>query len=306
MAGMENLAGMAVFAAVVEARSFSSAAVRLALSKSAVSKQVSRLEDRLGARLLNRTTRRLSLTEVGETFYRHCVRVLEEAEAAEQAVTHLHEEPRGRIKINAPMSFGILHLADAIPDFLARYPQVTVDIDLSDRFVDLIEEGYDLAIRIANLNDSSLIARRLAPVRRIVAGSPAYFAEHGVPERPADLKDHNCLRYTYVADGREWRFRGSDGEEAIEVSGSMRANNSDVLRGAALAGVGLMMAPTFIVGDEVRAGRLRPVLTEFEIADLGIYAVYPHKRHLSPKVRAFVDFLAERYGDDPYWDEGIP
>lgn len=306
MAGMENLAGMAVFAAVVEARSFSSAAVRLALSKSAVSKQVSRLEDRLGARLLNRTTRRLSLTEVGETFYRHCVRVLEEAEAAEQAVTHLHEEPRGRIKINAPMSFGILHLADAIPDFLARHPQVTVDIDLSDRFVDLIEEGYDLAIRIANLNDSSLIARRLAPVRRIVAGSPAYFAEHGVPERPADLKDHNCLRYTYVADGREWRFRGSDGEEAIEVSGSMRANNSDVLRGAALAGVGLMMAPTFIVGDEVRAGRLRPVLTEFEIADLGIYAVYPHKRHLSPKVRAFVDFLAERYGDDPYWDEGIP
>ncbi|MCG8690135.1 MAG: LysR family transcriptional regulator [Minwuiales bacterium] len=306
MAGMENLAGMAVFAAVVEARSFSSAAVRLALSKSAVSKQVSRLEDRLGARLLNRTTRRLSLTEVGETFYRHCVRVLEEAEAAEQAVTHLHEEPRGRIKINAPMSFGILHLADAIPDFLARYPQVTVDIDLSDRFVDLIEEGYDLAIRIANLNDSSLIARRLAPVRRIVAGSPAYFAARGVPERPADLKDHNCLRYTYVADGREWRFRGSDGEEAIEVSGSMRANNSDVLRGAALAGVGLMMAPTFIVGDEVRAGRLRPVLTEFEIADLGIYAVYPHKRHLSPKVRAFVDFLAERYGDDPYWDEGIP
>lgn len=306
MAGMENLTGMAVFAAVVEARSFSSAAVRLALSKSAVSKQVSRLEDRLGARLLNRTTRRLSLTEVGETFYRHCVRVLEEAEAAEQAVTHLHEEPRGRIKINAPMSFGILHLADAIPDFLARHPQVTVDIDLSDRFVDLIEEGYDLAIRIANLNDSSLIARRLAPVRRIVAGSPAYFAEHGVPERPADLKDHNCLRYTYVADGREWRFRGSDGEEAIEVSGSMRANNSDVLRGAALAGVGLMMAPTFIVGDEVRAGRLRPVLTEFEIADLGIYAVYPHKRHLSPKVRAFVDFLAERYGDDPYWDEGIP
>ena len=306
MAGMENLTGMAVFAAVVEARSFSSAAVRLALSKSAVSKQVSRLEDRLGARLLNRTTRRLSLTEVGETFYRHCVRVLEEAEAAEQAVTHLHEEPRGRIKINAPMSFGILHLADAIPDFLARYPQVTVDIDLSDRFVDLIEEGYDLAIRIANLNDSSLIARRLAPVRRIVAGSPAYFAEHGVPERPADLKDHNCLRYTYVADGREWRFRGSDGEEAIEVSGSMRANNSDVLRGAALAGVGLMMAPTFIVGDEVRAGRLRPVLTEFELADLGIYAVYPHKRHLSPKVRAFVDFLAERYGDDPYWDEGIP
>ena len=306
MAGMENLAGMAVFAAVVEARSFSSAAVRLALSKSAVSKQVSRLEDRLGARLLNRTTRRLSLTEVGETFYRHCVRVLEEAEAAEQAVTHLHEEPRGRIKINAPMSFGILHLADAIPDFLARYPQITVDIDLSDRFVDLIEEGYDLAIRIANLNDSSLIARRLAPVRRIVAGSPDYFAKHGVPERPADLKHHNCLRYTYVVDGREWRFRGPDGEETIEVSGSMRANNSDVLRGAALAGAGLMMTPTFIVGDEVRAGRLLPVLTEFEIADLGIYAVYPHKRHLSPKVRAFVDFLAGRYGDDPYWDKGIP
>jgi len=296
---------MAVFARVVEARSFSEAARQLGLSKSAVSKQVSRLEDRLGARLLNRTTRRLGLTQVGTTFYEHCARMLAEAEEAERAVTAMHAQPRGLLKINAPMSFGVLHLAPAIPDFLARYPEMSVEMVLNDRFVDLIEEGYDLAVRIASLPDSSLVAKRLAANRRVVCGAPAYFAKHGVPATPADLKQHNCLNYTYLASQDEWRFTGPAGQRSVRISGSFQANNGDAIRVAALAGLGLMLTPTFIVGPDLRDGRLRAVLTDYLDVDTAIYVVYPHKRHLSAKVRAFVDFATERFGPEPYWDQGI-
>jgi DNA-binding transcriptional LysR family regulator len=299
---MENLTGMAIFARVVEAEGFSAAARQLGLSKSAVSKQVARLEDRLGARLLNRTTRRLSLTEVGAAFYERCARILAEAEAAERAVTRLQAEPRGTLRVNAPMSFGVRHVAPAIPAFVARYPDVSVDISLTDRLVDLVDEGYDLAIRIANLPDSSLVARRLAPARFVVCASPDYLARHGAPAQPRDLARHNCLTYSYAAVGDEWRLRGPDGEVRVRVTGTVRANNGDVLRAAALGGLGIVVMPTFLVGDALRSGALASVLPDYRVRETAIHAVYPHGRHLSAKVRAFVDFLVERFGPQPYWD----
>jgi DNA-binding transcriptional LysR family regulator len=300
---MDKLSGMAVFARVVEAKGFSAAAAQLGLSKSAVSKQVSRLEDRLGARLLNRTTRTLALTEVGRIFYEHCARMLAEAEEAEQAVLSLHAAPRGLLRINVPMSFGVMHIAPALPLFLARYPEMAIEMDMTDRFVDLVEDGYDLAVRIASLPESSLIARRLAPNRAVVCAAPDYLARHGEPRRPADLAAHNCLLYTNTPLYDQWRFDGPEGKVAVAVAGSLRANNGEALLQAALAGVGITRAPTFMASTHLCAGRLRAVLTDYQpVAESAIYAVYPHRRHLTPKVRAFVEFLAAHIGQEPHWD----
>jgi len=297
---LETFSGLGTFVAVVDAGGFSAAA-RLGRSKSAVSKQVSRLEDRLGARLLNRTTRRLALTEVGRAFYERGVRILAEVEEAERAVADLHAEPRGTLRINAPMSFGIGHVAPALPAFLARHPELSVDLVLNDRLVDVIDEGFDLAIRITRLRDSSLIARRLAGFRRVVCAAPAYWKRRGRPAHPEDLAGHDCLIYTYLANPGEWPFDGPDGRLTLQVTGRLFANNGDALRQAALEGLGVMMIPAFIVGDDLAAGRLEAVLEDWEEHDLGIWAVYPHSRHLSAKVRAFVDFLAERFRDVPQW-----
>ena len=302
LAPLDSLAGMAVFAKVVEARSFTAAAAELGMSKSAVSKQITRLEDRLGARLLNRTTRRLSLTETGAAFYDRCARVVAEAQQAELAVTHLQSEPRGTLRVNAPMTFGHLHIAPAIPDFLARYPELRVDMTMNDRFVDLIDEGFDVAIRIAQLTDSSLIARRLAPDRRILCGSPAYFAKHGEPRTPDDLARHNCLSYAYVSDTDQWQFIDGEGTRSIPVRGNLRANNGDAIRQALLASLGVAILPSFMVGADVQAGRLKEVLSDYLPNRASVYAVYPHSRHLTAKVRVFVDFLADRFGPNPYWD----
>jgi len=300
---MDRLSEMAVFAKVVEVHGFSAAARVLGISKSAVSKHVAALEDRLGARLLNRTTRRLSLTAAGAIFYEHSARLLAEADAAEAAVTDLHTRPRGLLRVNAPMSFGILHLAPAIPGFTALYPDVQIELALNDRIVDLVDEGFDVAVRIARLPESSLVARRLAPSRGVLCGAPEYFRRHGVPHHPRDLQAHNCLRYTYrQAPPDEWWFRGPDGEVSVRVSGSLRANNGDALRAAALAGLGIAVLPSFIVGPDLAAGRLQAVLTDYDGAAASIYAVYPAGRHLPIKVRAFVDFLAARFGPVPYWE----
>jgi DNA-binding transcriptional LysR family regulator len=302
---MENLSAMIVFARVVEARSFSTAARQLGLSKSTVSKHVSRLEDRLGARLLNRTTRRLSPTEVGLAFYERCTRIAAEVEEAEAAVTRLHSAPRGTLKVNAPMSFALAHIAPAIGQFLGEHPELTVDISMSDRFVDLIDEGFDLAVRIADLPDSSLIARRIAPNRRVACAAPAYLERHGTPTTLEELADHNCLIYTYPTPHQTWRFVRDGDEHTARVSGSFLANNGDVLLTAALDGLGIAVLPTFIVGDEIKTGRLQAVLTDYQLPETSVYAVYPHNRHLSAKVRAFVDFLSERFGPTPYWEAGI-
>jgi DNA-binding transcriptional LysR family regulator len=300
-----DLSAMAAFVQVVEGRSFSVAARGLGLTRSAVSRQIAGLEDRLGARLLNRTTRRLSLTEAGAVYYEHCARILAEAVAAERAVADLDAAPRGLLRINAPMSFGQNHLGPAVAEFLAVHPALKVELTLDDRVVDLVGEGYDVAVRIAELPPSTLIARRLAVNRRVLCAAPAYLARAGRPRRPEDLTRHACLGYTYLATGNDWRFRGPDGPVSVRIDGAISANNGDVLRQMGLAGLGILLAPTFIVGDDLRSGALLPLLEDWSDADTGIYAVYPPTRHLSPKVRAFVDFLAARFGPRPYWDEGI-
>jgi DNA-binding transcriptional LysR family regulator len=303
---MEQLDAMAVFARVVEAESFSGAARALGLSKSAVSKRVSGLEQRLGLRLLNRTTRRLSLTEAGAAFYQGCQRVVAEAAAAERAVSHLASAPRGRLKVNAPMSFGVCHLGPALPDFLARYPELTVELTLNDRVVDLIEEGFDIAIRIAPLTETSLVARRLAPNRSLLCAAPAYLKARGRPGSVAELSHHACLLYSYQAVGDLWSLKGPEGERRVRVSGPLRVNNGDAILAAALGGLGIALLPGFICGDDLRAGRLVRILPDWGLTpQRDISAVYPAARHLSPKVRVFIDFLVERFGGTPYWDQGL-
>ncbi|AWK88706.1 LysR family transcriptional regulator [Azospirillum thermophilum] len=299
---MDRLDDMLAFIKVVDTKSFTAAAERLNLSKSVVSRRIGELENRLGARLLNRTTRKLSLTEVGQAFYERCTRILADLDEAEQAVADLHAAPRGRLRLNAPTSFGVRHLAPAIAEFLERYPDIEVDMDLNDRFVDLIDEGYDVAIRIGRLRDSTLVARRLAPVRRVVCASPAYLEKYGTPAVPEDLADHRCLIYTNTPAAEQWQFRVNGELRSVRVAGPMRSNNGDMLREAAMAGIGVLMTPTFICGEALSSGALKLVLAEFMYSDIAVNAVYPQNRHLSPKVRVFVDFLARRFGPQPYWD----
>ncbi len=299
---MDKLTGMAVFARVVEAQSFTTAAAQLGMSRSAVSKAIAGLESRLGARLLNRTTRRLALTEVGQAFYERCARIVAEAEEAELAVSHLQATPRGTLRISAPVSFGNLHLAPALPDFLRRHRELRVDIGLADRMVDLIEEGYDLAVRIGALPDSSLIARRIADNHLVVCASPDYWRRRGRPSDPRDLTRHACLTYAYQHNPNEWPFVGPDGRFTVHVDGPLISNNGDLSMAAALAGLGVVVLPCFLCGSHLAAGRLEPVLCDWMTPPSGIHAVYPHARYLSAKVRAFVDFLVERFGPQPDWE----
>lgn len=302
---MHQLTGMAVFAKVVEAKSFSAAAQRLGISKSAVSKQVARLERSLKARLLNRTTRRLSLTEVGAAFYEHCARMLAEAEAAELAVSRLHAEPRGVLKVTVPAAFGHLHIAPAIPDFIARHPDVAVQIVMNDRTVDLVEEGFDVAIRMTHEQAPNVVARRLAPVRWAVCAAPGYLKQHDTPRAPRDLDRHNCLFYSFLESSSEWRFASKAGETAVRVTGNFTVNNSEALREAVLKGLGIALLPTFTVGADLRERRLQQVLGDYRAHGTfgsDVYAVYLPTRYLSPKVRAFVDFFVERFSPEPYWD----
>jgi DNA-binding transcriptional LysR family regulator len=304
---MDSLTDIAVFAQVVESGSFTAAAERLSLSKSVVSKYVTRLENRLGARLFYRTTRRLSLTEVGRTFYERSRRGLQEIEEAEAEVSHLQGEPRGTLRLNTPMSFGILHIAPALPEFLRRYPEVSIDMNLDDRQVDVIEEGFDLSVRISDLPDSSLVARRLGPCRHAVVASPDYLDRHGTPTTPDELKHHSIISFRYQESAREWHFRSPDNKTvSVAVSGSFQANNSLALREALLGGIGITRTPTFVVGEDIQTGRLRPILANYETLEVSIFLVYPQRQHLSPKVRAFVEFFVERISDSPYWDRKRP
>ncbi len=299
---MDSLTGITVFSAVAETGGFTAAARTLGLSKSAVSKQVSDLEDRLGARLFNRTTRRVVLTEVGRAYHVRCRRILDDAREAELAVGALHTEPIGTLRVNAPMSFGVRHIAPALGDYMDRYPALGIDIDFNDRLVDVIDEGYDIAIRIADLPDSSLVARRLAPCRRVIIASPAYWEAQGRPAHPDDLARHQCLTYDNLPNPREWPFRSPDGEFSIKVKGRLHANNGDLLLHATIAGQGVYLCPTFICGAALADGRVEAVLEEYEPPEISVYAVWPHNRHLSAKVRSFVDFLIDRFGPAPYWD----
>ena len=303
---MEDLNALATFARVVDLGSFSAAAAALGVSKSAVSKQVSRLEDRLGARLLNRSTRKLSLTEAGAAFHEHCTRVVAEADAAEAAVTHMAAAPRGTLRVSAPMTFGTMHLAPALPDFLCGCPELKVELNLNDRIADLVDEGFDLAVRIGHLSDSRLVARRIASSRRMVCAAPDYWARHGRPQVPADLGAHRCLRYTLIADADDWRFRMDGRRVAVRVAGPMAANNGEALLVAAMGGLGVAALPAFIAGPALADGRLEAVLDAYEDEPLPIHAVTPHRRHPAPKVRAFIDFLKLRFGNETDWCERAP
>lgn len=296
---------MAVFARVAEANSFSGAAKRLGMSKAAVSKHVARLERALGAKLINRTTRRLSLTEVGQAFYEHCARVVAEAEAAELAVSRLRSEPRGILRLTAPAAFGHLHIAPAIPDFLERYPELSVQLAMNDRMVDLAEEGYDVAIRMTADPAPNIVARRLAPIRWVICASPQYLARHPAPQRPDELAGHNCLFYSFLESNSDWRFGSPAGDVTVRVAGTFTANNSEALREAVMRGLGVALLPTFTVGRDIREGALSALLPHhapYGTFGTDVYAVYLPTRYLSPKVRAFVDFFLERFGPQPYWD----
>lgn len=299
---MRDLNDLVAFARVVEAGSFSEAARRMGSSKSGVSKTISRLEKALGVRLLNRSTRKLSLTEIGATYYAHCTRIVDEAAMAEESVNQLQSQPNGVLRITASVAFGRLHVAPAVVDYLARYPMVKVDMSVTDRVVDLVGEGYDLAIRIGREMAPHLVARGLAPVRRVVCATPEYFRRHGVPTTPIELERHNCLRYTRLGVPGEWRLQGPQGEIVVPVKGSLRIDDDDALSQAVLSGLGVAMLPTFIIGRELQAGRLQSVLSDYVPPERHIYAVRLPNLRLPIKVRGFVDFLHARFGPIPYWD----
>jgi DNA-binding transcriptional LysR family regulator len=300
---------MTVFVRAVEAESFSGAARRMGLAKSVVSRRIGSLEGRLGTSLFHRTTRRLSLTETGQAYYERARRILADVVEAEEVARRLQSELRGTLKVAAPMSFGLLHLSPAVAEFLVAHPQLEIDLDLNDRRVDLVGEGHDLAIRIGKLADSSLIARRLAPCRHVVCASPAYLQVRGEPRSPEQLEDdrHDCLVYSNRAISDEWRFRIKGEWRSVRVRATrLGVNNGDVLRDAAIAGIGLVALPTFVVSEALRRGELKAVLGDFELDDLAIHAVWSPNRALSAKVRAFVDFLGDRFGGTPYWDAVLP
>jgi DNA-binding transcriptional LysR family regulator len=299
---MDRFDSMRVFAKVVESGSFAGAAARLDISASMVTLHVKELEERLGVRLLNRTTRKVGLTETGRAYYERCTRLLADLEETEQAVSDMHAAPRGELRVNATPTFGILQLAPAMADFTTRFPAISVELMLSMRMVDLIEEGFDVAVRVEELPDSSLIARQLAPCRMVVCGAPSYFEKHGTPRTPDDLTTHNCL--TVAVTGlpyyRAWHLTSADGT-ALNISpiGNLRTNSGAVQIVAAIAGHGLACLPTYLVGDALQSGRLVTVLDDYMGPPYTLRALYPHNRYLSAKVRAFVDFLAARFGQEP-------
>jgi DNA-binding transcriptional LysR family regulator len=299
---MDRFQAIVAFAKVVETGSFARAADRLDVSVSAVSRQVAELEAHLGVRLLNRTTRRLSLTEPGQAFHERCVQLLADLEEAEEAVTASAVVPRGTLRITASISFGAGYLAPAIAEFQRQHPQVRFDIELSDRAVDLVDERIDLAIRIGDIGSQALIGRRIGIAQMVCCAAPSYLARHPAPRTPADLARHACLTYEYSSGGNLWRFTDDAGRiHDVKVDGPAHANNGAVLAALAVAGVGINLGPDFIVAEDVRAGRLVPLLPGYAPPAIAINAAYPSRRHLSAKVRAFIDFLVQHFAHDPPW-----
>jgi DNA-binding transcriptional LysR family regulator len=301
---MDRFEDLQAFVAVVEAGSFTAAADRLDIAKSAISRRVSALEERLGVQLLRRTTRRLNVTDTGQSFYEHSARILADLEEAESAVAQEHGELRGTLRVALPLSFGIRHMCDPIADFNRRHPRVTFDLDLNDRRIDLLQEGMDVAIRIGRLADSSLIARRLFDARSIVCASETYLAQHGTPQTPYDLRTHQCLVYGNLAEPNVWAWTEKNGNrQRVDVNVAMTATSGDFLCAAAIQGLGIVMQPTFIAGAAISKGDLVPILTDYDWPITPAYAVYPPTRHLSYRVREFIDFLAGHFTGRPYWDE---
>jgi len=299
---MDKLEAMNAFVKVVALGSYAEAGRALGLTRSAISKAVMELEQLLGARLLDRTTRRVGPTEAGLAYYERCVEIIARVEETEMQVSRLHSEPRGVLRINAPMSFGALYLGPAVSDFMTAYPELKIELTLTDRFIDPIEEGVDVTIRIAALSDSSLIARKLAPARRRLVAAPSYLERHGEPQRPEDLEGRDCLSYGHTALLQRWHL-SRDGETIqVPVNAALCSNNGDVLRAAALGGRGIALLPSFLIGADIAAGQLRIVLEPFSPPDLTIHALYAPNRYLAAKTRVLIDFLVTRFGERPAWD----
>ncbi|MBL8525334.1 MAG: LysR family transcriptional regulator [Betaproteobacteria bacterium] len=293
---MDRLLAMSVFVKVVEQGSFARAAERLDMSTSAVSRHVAELETYLATRLLNRTTRRISLTESGQAYFERALHLLADIEETEAVVSSSTVNPRGTIRLTCSTSFGVPHLAPAIGAFQARYPEVHFDISASNRFVDLVEDGLDLAIRIGDIGNPNLIARRLGSMRLIACASPDYLKRRGTPTHPDDLIKHSCFTYEYSPAKNTWPFRNRDGSELkTRIAGGIHANNGEMLAALAVSGAGIALEPDFIIQPLIESGQLKEILKEFQPAPYPIYAVYPSRRHLSAKVRTFVEFLAERF-----------
>lgn len=293
---MDKLTSMNVFVRVAKAGSFAGGARELGISRAMATKHIMQLENSLGTRLFNRTTRSLSLTDVGGSYLERCQQVLLDVEEMEAAVTHLQTEPRGVLKISAPPVIGATHIARAVAEFLKIHTDLTVDMILQGSPGDLIDEGIDIAIYLGALDDTSMVARKLASSSLVVCGSPDYFAQYGVPQTPEDLIEHSCLVNWAISPRNKWQFKGESGVTVINVSGRMQANVADPIRIAAINGLGLVMLPTYIVGRDIERGKLKVVLENYTLPPLDIHAVYPHRKYLSAKVRSFMDFLQQWLG----------
>jgi DNA-binding transcriptional LysR family regulator len=292
---MDRFQEMRAFTTVVEAGSFVRAAELLEVSKTAVSRLVADLEARLGTRLLHRTTRKLSLTPEGEVFLERCRRLLQDLEEAEAELSAHAGEAVGQLRINVPVTFGLLHLAPLWPAFMAMHPKVALDVTLADRVVDLVDEGYDLAVRIARLQTSSLVSRQLTSTRLVLCASPEYLQRHGAPEHPADIARHAVISYTLLSTGDQWEFDGPQGPVSVKVSPRMRTNSGDTCCAAALQHQGIVLQPTFLVSPHLASGALVEILPQYRAMELGVYAVYPSRKHLTPKVRVLIDFLVNAF-----------
>jgi DNA-binding transcriptional LysR family regulator len=292
-----------IFARVVTAGNMSAAGREMSLSPAVVSKRISHLEERLGARLFQRTTRQLTLTEAGQGFYDRVVNILAGIEEAEAYVTRRNTIPRGTLKVTLPTAFGRMHIAPYMGEFLEQYPDMRLDLELSDNFVDIVGEGYDAAIRIAELEDSSLVARKLAPSHRVICASPSYLSRMGKPDSLADLSKFNCLT---AAAQEVWRLQGPEGPTTIRVNGNIRTNSTEVVRESVIAGLGIALRSTWDVGQELKSGKLKIVLPEYhESPRVAVYAVYPCRQFIPAKLRVFIDYLSGLYGPEPYWDKGL-
>lgn len=304
---MEGLTALCAFAHAVELKSFAAAGRRLGISASAVSKSVARLEDRYGVRLLNRTTRSISLTAEGAAFYDRCVRILVELEEAELAIAQRCASPSGLLRVDMPVALGRLGIIPALPRFLERCPKVEIDASLNDCITNLVKEGIDVAVRIGGGADSRLVSRRLAPHRLCTCAAPSYLERCGIPRQPDDLLNHNCLNFRFPTTGRLklWRFQSGGEKRELRAPGNLTFDNGEALIEAAVAGLGIIQVPSYMVTAAIEAGALRLLLREYAIENSSIAVVYPQNRHLSPKVRAFVDFLIELVSPEPPWDRAM-
>ena len=301
---MDTMGAIPVFVAVVQYGGFSPAARFLGISKSAVSKRISQLEQQLGVKLLHRTTRKLSLTEAGEHYFEHALKANLAARDAEDAVAQLQGEPQGRLRINTPMSFGRLHMAPMIPEFLKKYPKIRIELVMDDKVVDLVTGGFDIAIRGGALPDSSLVARRLAPLNSVLCASPEYLHREGQPQQLDDLLQHNCLSFSYSNDVKEWSFSKDNQRHSVVVSGSYQVNNSEALLEAVRQGLGIARLPTFVAGPDIRAGTLVALFSEYKMPAVEINAVLIERQYMPAKVRVFLDFALEYFGSEtPYWEQ---